>query len=158
MSKSSFTCPGLGQVGQWEDCILIAITWHQWWSSVNFYISMFFSETTGPIGSKLGRNVHWMVPYKVYSLLLIRSTQKKQEAQGCLHIYCYKLFIVRLFFMRIFFIAFLKSLSECYVTNTGTVFCVVLFVLFVCVLCTHCCQCLQIFPSVFSIVYFDNKG
>ena len=122
MSKSSFTCPGLGQVGQWEDCILIAITWHQWWSSVNFYISMFFSETTGPIGSKLGRNVHWMVPYKVYVLLLIRSTQKKQEAQGCLkgciHIYCYKLFIVRLFLMRIFFIAFLNSLSECYVTNT----------------------------------------
>ena len=57
-------------------------------SSVSFYIFIFFSETSGPIGTS--RNVHWMVPYKVYDFLLIRSTQKKQEAQrclkGCIHI------------------------------------------------------------------------
>jgi hypothetical protein len=51
---------------------------------VIFYICIFFSETNGPIGTKLSRNVHWMVPYKVYDFLLIRSTQKKQEAQKCL--------------------------------------------------------------------------
>ena len=39
----------------------IAITWRP--SSVNF--SSFFSETTGPIGTKLSRNVPWMVLYKV---------------------------------------------------------------------------------------------
>jgi hypothetical protein len=66
----------------------IAITWGL--LSVTFYICIFFSETTGPIGTKLSRNVHWMVLYKVYDFLLIRSTQKKQEAQrclkGCIHI------------------------------------------------------------------------
>jgi hypothetical protein len=37
-------------------------------SNVNlwtFHISSFFSETTGPIGTKLSRNVPWMVLYKV---------------------------------------------------------------------------------------------
>jgi hypothetical protein len=29
------------------------------------HISSFFSETTGPIGTKLSRNVPWMVLYKV---------------------------------------------------------------------------------------------
>ena len=31
-----------------------------------FHISSFFSETTGPIGTKLSRNVPWMVLYKVF--------------------------------------------------------------------------------------------
>jgi hypothetical protein len=31
----------------------------------SFHISSFFSETTGPIGTKLSRNVPWMVLYKV---------------------------------------------------------------------------------------------
>jgi len=35
-------------------------------SFVNFYILIFFSKTTGPTGTKLGMNVHWMVPFKVY--------------------------------------------------------------------------------------------
>ena len=30
-----------------------------------FTFSSFFSETTGPIGTKLSRNVPWMVLYKV---------------------------------------------------------------------------------------------
>ena len=32
---------------------------------LTFHISSFFSETTGPIGTKLSRNVPWMVLYKV---------------------------------------------------------------------------------------------
>jgi hypothetical protein len=47
----------LDQRSRWT----IAITWRP--SSVNF--SSFFSETTGPIGTKLSRNVPWMVLYKV---------------------------------------------------------------------------------------------
>ena len=69
--------------------------------STKFYILIFFSQTTGPIETKLGRNFHWMVPFKVYVfLLLIRNTQKKQEAQsyqkGCVHYkpYVYILFIL----------------------------------------------------------------
>jgi len=57
----------------------IAITWGL--LSISFYIFIFFSETTGPIGTKLGRNTHWMVPYKVYGFLLIRSTQMKRGSK-----------------------------------------------------------------------------
>lgn len=46
-----------------------------------------------------------MVPTKSMFCLLIRSIQKKKEAQGyqkgCVHMYGYKLFIVKLFFMRL---------------------------------------------------------
>ena len=47
---------------------LFAITWRP--SSVvhrlqTFHISSFFSETTGLIGTKLSRNVPWMVLFKV---------------------------------------------------------------------------------------------
>ena len=38
-------------------------------STVNFYISIFFSKFTGPMEIKLGRNVHWMVPYRFYEVL-----------------------------------------------------------------------------------------
>jgi hypothetical protein len=38
-------------------------------STVNFYISIFFSKFTGPMEIKLGRNVHWMVPYRFYGVL-----------------------------------------------------------------------------------------
>lgn len=41
------------------------ITQHPWSSSINLYILIFFSETTCPVGTKFGRNIHWMVPYKV---------------------------------------------------------------------------------------------
>ena len=45
---------------------------------------IFLSETTGPIGTKLGRNGHWMVLWKVcVFLLLIRRTWQKQEAKRC---------------------------------------------------------------------------
>ena len=88
----------------------IVITWSLlscFVGSINFYILFFFSETTRPIATKLSRNVHWMVPYKV-CFLLIRSTQKKQEDQryqkGYVLIYGYKLFIVHLFLMRFFFL------------------------------------------------------
>jgi hypothetical protein len=52
----------LDQRSRWT----IAITWRP--SSVNFSHfkqCSFFSETTGPIGTKLSRNVPWMVLYKV---------------------------------------------------------------------------------------------
>jgi hypothetical protein len=58
----------------------IAITWRP--SSVNFsHFSSFFSSTTRPIGTKLSRNVHWMVLYKVYvfrsSLIFNMATRAK---------------------------------------------------------------------------------
>lgn len=45
----------------------IVITWSPGYLSwlVNFYIFIFFSETVWPIGTKLGRNDHWMVLYKM---------------------------------------------------------------------------------------------
>jgi len=47
----------------------LVITWHpSLLSAINFYILIFFPETTGPIGTKPKRNVHWMVPNKVYVL------------------------------------------------------------------------------------------
>jgi hypothetical protein len=49
-------------------------------SSVNFYILIFFSETTGPIATKLGRNVHLIVPYKVYVFLLITEETRGPKA------------------------------------------------------------------------------
>jgi hypothetical protein len=33
-------------------------------ASIDIYILIFFSETTGRIETKLGRNVHWIVTYK----------------------------------------------------------------------------------------------
>ncbi len=56
----------LDQRSRWT----IAITWRP--SSVNFHISSFFSETTWIIETKLPRNVHWKVLYKV-SVFLCRS-------------------------------------------------------------------------------------
>jgi hypothetical protein len=47
----------------------LVITWHPTLlSAINFYILIFFPETTGPIEAKPKRNVHWMVPNKVYVL------------------------------------------------------------------------------------------
>ena len=81
----------------------IVITWlPSELSYVNFYILIFFSETTGSIGTKLGRN-HWMIPNKVFF-----CCWSKETSTNCVHIYGYKLFIVHLFFMRIFY-AFLKK-------------------------------------------------
>jgi len=84
--------------------------------SVNFYILIFFSDTTGPIETILGRNVYWMHPWKVYPFCyMTRSAQKKQEAQKsqkCVCIYIginYQLFIFMTIFVR-------KSLSEAFIT------------------------------------------
>ena len=44
--------------------VRFAITWHLS-SSVNFYI-LTFSETTVSIGTKLGRNVHWKIPFSLF--------------------------------------------------------------------------------------------
>jgi len=92
-------------------------------SFVNIYILIFFSETNGPIGTKLGSDVHC-----VWFLLLIWSTQKKQEVQsyqkGCVHIYGYKLFIVLLIFMRIVLMHSLwKSLSETWIMLLCNYYC-----------------------------------
>jgi hypothetical protein len=57
----------------------ITITWRPS-SSVNFYILILFSETTTPIGTNLvGISNRWS-PHSL-CLMLIRSTQKKQEAR-----------------------------------------------------------------------------
>jgi hypothetical protein len=52
---------------------------------VKIVLSIFnlFFETTGPIGTKLGRNVHWKVLF-----VLIKNTQKKEEAQRCQKEFC----------------------------------------------------------------------
>jgi hypothetical protein len=47
----------------WQPC------WISDWNEKQLFcrgpISSFFSETTGPIGTKLSRNVPWMVLYKI---------------------------------------------------------------------------------------------
>jgi len=43
---------------------------------------IFFSETTGPFGTKFDRNVPWTVLFKSTYILLIWCTQKKQEVKG----------------------------------------------------------------------------
>ena len=102
----------------------IAITWGlaSLSSSVNFYILISFSETTRPIGTKLGRDAHWMVPNKVYVFVVdqkytIETKVPKVSKRVCPYIrpYGYKLFIVHLLLMRIFFFlmhSWKKSLSE----------------------------------------------
>ena len=72
-----------------------------------------FSQTTGPSRDKLGRNVHWVVFWKVF--LLIGSTQKKQEAQRC-DKGCYLLLYVECLFFNqsgwnVFFFIFLIKFS-----------------------------------------------
>ena len=49
--------------------------------TVSFDI-LIFSETTAPIGTTFGRNVHRMVPYKV-----MKSTKEKEWQIWCFHIY-----------------------------------------------------------------------
>ena len=45
----------------------------------NFYILIFFSETTGLIGTNLGRTVHGMVLYTVYVSFVDQKYTRKQE-------------------------------------------------------------------------------
>ena len=47
---------------------------HHHWQSL-FYILIFSSETTWPIGARFGRNVHWMVLYSFFHHL--KSTKEK---------------------------------------------------------------------------------
>ena len=63
---------------------------------VKIVLSIFnlFLETTGPIGTKLGRNVHWKVLF-----LLIKNTQKKEEAQRCQKEFVCGTFIFQLILM-----------------------------------------------------------
>ena len=44
---------------------LVHLNQRSWELLPSLHISSFFSETTGPIGTKLSRNVPWMVLYKV---------------------------------------------------------------------------------------------
>ena len=45
--------------------------WHRHlWSSVNFYILICFSQTTGPFGTKLGRNVTSWVVISIFMIFL----------------------------------------------------------------------------------------
>ena len=53
-------------------------------SSVNFYISIFFSETTDPIRIKHYRNVLRSLCF----IWLLRSTQEKQETERFLNGFC----------------------------------------------------------------------
>jgi hypothetical protein len=72
----------------------IAITWRP--SSVVcklfiFQISSFFSETTGPIGTKLSRNVPWMVLYKVTVFRSSRIFNMAARANNRMCIYFIKI-------------------------------------------------------------------
>ena len=49
---------------------------HRRWT---FTFFIFFSETKGTIGTKLGRNVHWMVPYKVYVCFCWSEIHKRNK-------------------------------------------------------------------------------
>jgi len=51
-------------------------------SPLNFYILIFISETTGPIRTKLSRNVDWMVLYKKNFPNLKSTTGKKEVQRG----------------------------------------------------------------------------
>jgi hypothetical protein len=79
----------------------IDITWCPS-SSVSVYILIFFSKTSEPIVTKLGRNVLWLVCNQCYVFFVdqkyIKEAQRCQK--GCVHINGYKLFIVHLFFMH----------------------------------------------------------
>ena len=44
---------------------------------------MFFSETTGPVGIKLGLNVHLMVLYKVYVFFVDQKCRKETRGPKC---------------------------------------------------------------------------
>ena len=71
----------------------ITITWCPLSSSVNLYILIFFSETTGPI----------QLEPKGYSLFCWSEVDKRNKKPKSVKIYGY-LFIVHLFFIRIFII------------------------------------------------------
>jgi len=47
-------------------------------SSVNFYMLIFLSETTLPIGTKVVRNVHWIVLCKVDIFFPLEICHKKR--------------------------------------------------------------------------------
>ena len=64
----------------------IAITWHLS-SSVNLFILIFFSDTSiGPIGTKVGRNVHLT---KFKGFFVDQKQPKKEEAQRCQKVYAH---------------------------------------------------------------------
>jgi hypothetical protein len=48
-------------------------------SPLNFYILIFISETTGPIGTKLSRNVDWVVLYNFFPPILNPPQEKKRS-------------------------------------------------------------------------------
>jgi hypothetical protein len=45
----------------------------------HYFIVIFLSDTTGPIGTIYGRNVHWFSKILCFLLLLIRGMQKKNK-------------------------------------------------------------------------------
>jgi hypothetical protein len=46
--------------------------------SVSLYILIFFSETFESVGTKLGRNVNWMVFYTVCGFFLLETSSQKK--------------------------------------------------------------------------------
>ena len=94
-------------------CLGIAITWRPL-SSVSFYILIFFSETSGPIGTKLGRNVHCMVPYKVYVLFVDQKYTREKEVSKrvCPYIWVLSIYCSFVFDEDLLMHFLRKSLSE----------------------------------------------
>ena len=93
-------------------CVFIKGSCEVLLSSINFYI-LIFSETTGSIGTKLGRTVHWMIPYKVYvfcgSAVHKRNKRNKGVKKG-MSIYMGVNYLLFIWFLSGYFNAFLKKI------------------------------------------------
>jgi hypothetical protein len=97
-----------------EHCIVITSTGNRrclssFSSSLSIYILIFFSETTELIGTKLVRNGHWMVSYKVFFV----DQKYTKETRGpkiskrvCAYIWVY---IVYMFLMNFFLMHSLRK-------------------------------------------------
>ena len=85
--------------------------------SINFYILIFFSATTGKIGTKLDRNIHLMVPYSVYVLFCWSEEMRgpKVSKTVCPYIWVYIIYCSFVFLWG-FFLMHSKNLSETCIT------------------------------------------
>jgi hypothetical protein len=62
----------------------------------HYFIVIFLSDTTGPIGTIYGRNVHWFSKILCFLLLLIRGMQKKTRGPKSIDICLSKLYCLSL--------------------------------------------------------------
>ena len=63
---------------RWPPWLDLVLHWTLW----EFHIFIFFSETTKQIWTKLGRNVHWMVIYKIFAFGTYRKSNMAARAHN----------------------------------------------------------------------------